>query len=59
MAQASHAATAVLHLHASRQEVKEYLEDWQNMRKNILTVSGAVKDIYLQTPTDLNADTER
>jgi peptidyl-tRNA hydrolase len=39
MAQAAHAATAILHLQHDRDEAKEYLEDWQNMRKSIMMVS--------------------
>ena len=38
MAQAAHAATAVLHLHAELPEVKEYLTNWRHMRKTVLEV---------------------
>ncbi|KAL7413589.1 peptidyl-tRNA hydrolase II domain-containing protein [Mrakia frigida] len=40
MAQASHAATAVLHFYREEESVKEYLEDLQGMRK-----------LVYQTPT--------
>lgn len=33
MAQASHAATAVLHVYRDEQAAKEYLDDLQGMRK--------------------------
>lgn len=39
MAQAAHAATAVLHENAELQCVKDYLSDLPNMRKTVMEVS--------------------
>jgi hypothetical protein len=39
MAQAAHAATAVLHENAELQSVRDYLSDLPNMRKTIMEVS--------------------
>lgn len=39
MAQAAHAATAVLHENTELQSVKDYLSDLPNMRKTVMEVS--------------------
>jgi hypothetical protein len=41
MAQAAHAATAVLHENADSPEVKEYLQNLASMRKTVMEVSEA------------------
>ena len=45
MAQAAHAATAVLHLHAGHPDVQSYLENWEGMRKAIFEVSDVSHDL--------------